>query len=69
MIQDGAEAAKLLQHQRLLGAPLVTPLAEIRPTELFIFPRGPHRMCPALATNNATATETVGVGSKDATDD
>ena len=27
VIQDGAEAAKLLQHQRLLGAPLVTPLA------------------------------------------
>ena len=64
-IQDGPDAAKLLQHQRLLGAPLVPPLTEMKPTELFIFPRGPHCMRPALATPNVTATATVEVGSTD----
>lgn len=55
-----AEAAKPLQ---LLGGALVPIPTEMRPTELFIFPRGPHSMRTALTTN-ATATHAVQLGPK-----
>ena len=58
-----AEAAKPL-HQRLLGGALVAAPTEMRPTELYIFPRGPHSMRLALTTH-ATATDAVRLGSKD----
>eukprot|EP01043_Picozoa_sp_COSAG02_P042646 COSAG02_NODE_3641_length_6437_cov_237.157936_7_plen_305_part_00 len=61
--QENAEAAKLLQ-QRSLGKPLVPPPTEMRPTELFVFPRGPHSMRVALTTP-AAATDAVQLGSRD----
>jgi hypothetical protein len=62
-VQHKAEAAKPL-HQRLLGGALVAAPTEMRPTELYIFPRGPHSMRLALTTH-ATATDAVRLGSKD----
>lgn len=65
--QDRAEAAEMLQHQRSLGDPLVSLPTEMKPTELFVFPRGPHCMRPALATH-ATAGDAAHRSSEHTTD-
>ncbi len=61
--QENAEAAKLLQ-QRSLGEPLVNLPTEMRPTELYMFPRGPHSMRLALTTP-AAPTNAIQLGSQD----